>query len=84
MSVYPFNKTPFVNAAPTLYAPNMLPAEASGLIQNRNNMDFFLTHIGEEPLQVICPNCKAAIMTETNQKVGLLTYLMSCCICLVG
>ena len=36
------------------------------------------------PVQVLCPNCHAAIWTVVNYDIGMLTYVISAALCFVG
>ncbi|KAK2174108.1 hypothetical protein NP493_829g01080 [Ridgeia piscesae] len=36
------------------------------------------------PVQVLCPNCHAAIWTVVNYDIGMLTYVISVALCFIG
>lgn len=43
----------------------------------KRNMDYFFTHLAEEPLQLYCPNCRTNVLTNIMYKPGGLTCLLS-------
>jgi len=63
--------------------PAVAPTIDASPVQQKTNMDFFFTHLGEEPLQLYCPTCKTNVLTNTMHKTGLMTCLMSLLGCLV-
>jgi hypothetical protein len=54
-------------------------------MQTKRNMDYFFSHLGEEPVQLYCSTCRTNVLTNVTYRPGLLTWLMSalgCCCCL--
>ena len=62
--------------------PAVPPTVEASPIQQKTNMDYFFTHLGEEPLQLYCPTCRTNVLTNTMHKAGLMTCLMSLLGCL--
>lgn len=69
--------------------PAVPPLVDASPVQFKRNMDFFITHLGEEPLQMYCPTCRTNVLTNIDYKFGGLACLISlfclpclCCCCI--
>lgn len=67
---------------PGLHAPN------STNVQTQQPMIIYSNTItpvsfGPYPMRFTCPNCNAHVMTETHSNPGLLTYILSCALCVI-
>ncbi|KAH9390557.1 hypothetical protein TYRP_010653 [Tyrophagus putrescentiae] len=73
--VHPAPPPGFVAAYPPQGYPTPAPVTATVIVRQG---------FGPYPMQVTCSNCNAAVMTETSASPGLLTWLLSGTLLLVG